>query len=414
MMRYNRYWEFLNAVVGGLISLVLAMTIGRNGDAQRPKNSRKRNRIRNRKYALEEMELMSDNHFRRMFRMSREAFHNLEQRLAEKFGDSDFDQAAVNSSGSTICQRTRLACALRWLAGGSYIDICFEFGVSPGSFYADEGVLWGTLEQIDCLLTIGFPFDDHHALRHIADGFAHYSHHVLKNCVLAIDGWVCHTRQPTAFETQFPSSYRNRHNCFGIVVLAGCDADCRFLMFSCKSAGSTNDIVAWDISEMKHLLDSGALPPQFYFIGDEAFQNTSQFLVPWSGRGLNPWRDSFNYHLSAMRQCIERAFALMTQRYGVFWRMLRCDFSRWSLVCSVAAKLHNYCIDMKEGKACDILPRLDQDHVEDDFHFVLDNANLGPEVAGPAKGDTRRNLTDDLCRDGIRRRRHAQHNSKCL
>ena len=40
---------------------------------------------------------------------------------------------------------TKLACSLRWMAGGSYLDICFEFGVAIGSFYADGGVLWGTL-----------------------------------------------------------------------------------------------------------------------------------------------------------------------------------------------------------------------------------------------------------------------------
>ena len=35
-------------------------------------------------------------------------------------------------------------------------------------------------------------------------------------------------------------AYRNRHDCWGLVVLAGCDARCRFTMFSCKNCGSTN------------------------------------------------------------------------------------------------------------------------------------------------------------------------------
>ncbi len=67
---------------------------------------------------------------------------------------------AENSSGSNISLRTRLACTLRWLAGGSYIDICFEFGISPGSFYVNGGVLWGTIESIDRIISIGFPFDE--------------------------------------------------------------------------------------------------------------------------------------------------------------------------------------------------------------------------------------------------------------
>ena len=95
------------------------------------------------------------------------------------------------------------------------------------------------------------------------------------------------------------------------------------------------------------LIMAGLLPEEYYMIGDEAFVCSDQLLTPWSGHGLDLWRDSFNFHLSSMRQCIERAFAHLTQKWGIFWRPLRCSFKRWSLVCTVCAKLHNYCIDMK-------------------------------------------------------------------
>jgi hypothetical protein len=283
---------------------------------------RERNRHRNRQHALNEMNNMNERHFKRMFRMSRKAFNLLEERLQE---NDDMRHRGVryaqNSSGSNISLRTRLACTLRWLAGGSYIDICFEFGIAPGTFYADGGVLWGTMEHLNEVFNIGFPFHDKEKLKEMSRGFAKYSSNVLKGCVLAIDGWVCRTRQPLATEVRFPIAYRNRHDCFGLVVMAGCDADCRFHMFSCVSSGSTNDILAWDMSAFKSLLDEGRLSEDFFVIGDEAFQNTQQFLTPWSGRGLivsDPYKDSFNYHLSAMRQCIERAFGILTQRWGIF------------------------------------------------------------------------------------------------
>jgi hypothetical protein len=44
----------------------------------------------------------------------------------------------------------------------------------------------------------------------------------MKHCALAIDGWVCRTRQPSSSEVRFPSAYRNRKDCFGIVVMVGC------------------------------------------------------------------------------------------------------------------------------------------------------------------------------------------------
>ena len=44
--------------------------------------------------------------------------------------------------------------------------------------------------------------------------------------------------------------YRNRKGGFGIVVLAGCDADCKFVFAVTKHAGSTNDVIVWEDSEL--------------------------------------------------------------------------------------------------------------------------------------------------------------------
>lgn len=87
-------------------------------------------------------------------------------------------------------------------------------------------------------------------------------------------------------------AYRNRHCCWGLVVLA---ARCRFTMFSCKNSGSTPNCTAWDLSNMKILLLQQNLPLEFFLIGDEAFTCTNQLLVPYSGRGLGAWKDSFNH-----------------------------------------------------------------------------------------------------------------------
>eukprot|EP01138_Halocafeteria_seosinensis_P009305 gb/GECG01009509.1/.p1 GENE.gb/GECG01009509.1/~~gb/GECG01009509.1/.p1 ORF type:complete len:440 (+),score=36.00 gb/GECG01009509.1/:1-1320(+) len=371
---------------------------------------------RNRVYGEETMGQLSDHHFRRMFRLSRTAFNALLEKIQDDL--QVHGKNAENGSGSPISPCTRLAVALRWLAGGSYIDICFEFGIGLGSFYQDGGVLWGTLEVLDQALELGFPFDDDAELDRLADGFASFSRGNLTGCTMAIDGWVCRTRKPRSNEVMEPMAYRNRHDCWGLVVLAGCDADLRFLMFSNISTGSTNDVLAWDFCEMKHLLDSGELRQQSYRIGDEAFINSQQLLVPWSGRGLEVWKDSFNYHLSAMRQCIERAFGLLVERWGIFWRPLRCAYSRWTLVCAVAAKLHNYAIDMNEGRSSDILQRTDEDWEENDEPLVYLNGNgeAAEENVEEGRvrpiGDRRRQITDYLKAQGVRRPVHASTNSR--
>ena len=189
------------------------------------RKNRMANRARNREYALTEMTEMSESHFKRMFRMSKPTFDILVEKLFDLLGEEPFDELqAARSSGSHTSIRTRLACTLRWLAGGSYIDICFEFGVAPGSFFVDGGVLWGTMHCLNDLFDIGLPVHDEGQLRRMADEFKYWSKNTMTNCVLAIDGWVCRTRCPTKKEVELPMSYRNRHGCFGIVVLAGCDA----------------------------------------------------------------------------------------------------------------------------------------------------------------------------------------------
>jgi hypothetical protein len=285
------------------------------------------NRHRDRGFMLNEMNLKSDSDFKAMFRMSRNGFNTLLSKIQRNMKSCDSSISltrAESSSGSPISKKARLGATLRWLAGGSFHDICTEFGIATGTFFNDEGPIWDTtIRAIDDSFFIYLPADDPIKLQNIASGFAACSKNHLTYCVSAIDGWVMRTRKPTEKEVENVMAYRNYHDCWGIVILAGCDSKTRFNMWSCKSTGSTNDSLAWQFSQFKKDLDSGKLPMQWYVVGDEAFSNTQQFLVPWAGRGLPADKDSFNYHLSAMRQCIERAFGILTERWGIFWRPVK-------------------------------------------------------------------------------------------
>ena len=81
--------------------------------------------------------------------------------LAGYFGtDMEYDlhwQHAKYSWGCPISLRVRLSAALRWLAGESYLDIWFEFGMNYDSIYQHEGVLRGILNALDDIRVIGFP-----------------------------------------------------------------------------------------------------------------------------------------------------------------------------------------------------------------------------------------------------------------
>jgi hypothetical protein len=96
---------------------------------------------------------------------------------------------------------------------------------------------------------------------------------------------------------------------------------------------------------------------------------------------------------------------LLTNRWGIFWRPLRCAASKWATVCTVAAKLHNLCIDLNEGGGIHILERLEEDCEPGDCPLVYMNDTFDEVEEGERRprGDRRRDITEQLDRDGFYR-----------
>ena len=296
--------------------------IANNKQAKKKYRMRARNRQFNRNHGIKVMNEMTDQEFQQHFRMPRERFDEL-QALIEEDIKKDPGMAG-RSSGSVINAQTRLAVTLRFLAGGSHLDITALYGISLKNFFnVKYGVLWSTIDALDKHLPLKMSLDPA-TLRQKAERFSEIcgvrssnGGEIMLGCVQAFDGWVMQTRCPTKKEVGAGNvkSYRNRKSCWGLVIMAGCDADLNFDVFAANSSGSTHDSIALEFTGFKQLvLDENLLPPEFYVIGDEAFKCTNQFLVPFSGTGLGLWKDSYNYHLSSMRQTIERAFGVLTKR----------------------------------------------------------------------------------------------------
>lgn len=97
------------------------------------KKTKARNRIRNRQYALETMRDMTDFEFERMFRVTRSGFAKLLGIIRPDIERCEF--RAIASSGSAITDIAALGATLRFLAGGSYLDIAGFFGLDPVNFF---------------------------------------------------------------------------------------------------------------------------------------------------------------------------------------------------------------------------------------------------------------------------------------
>jgi hypothetical protein len=97
-----------------------------------------------------EMDQLTDAEFKSMFRLNRDGFNFLLEKIEPLIGGTN-EQQAKNSSGSVITPTIKLACTLRYLAGGSFHDICFGWGIAKSTFYSDGvgGIIWPTIDAID-------------------------------------------------------------------------------------------------------------------------------------------------------------------------------------------------------------------------------------------------------------------------
>ena len=110
----------------------------------------------------------------------------------------------------------KVAMTLRWLAGGSYLDLCLVYQVSKAIFF---GTVKDVTEAICASGTGAFYVPTTESQRRtLANGFALRSTHgVLRDCVGAIDGLFVKTRAPSPRETPNIRRYRSGHkNGFGL------------------------------------------------------------------------------------------------------------------------------------------------------------------------------------------------------
>jgi hypothetical protein len=136
------------------------------------------NRERNRTEPLDRIKNLSEKEFTRFMRVSRNIFYSLLEKITPLIDPSKKGQQnAMNSSGSGISNELKLAATLRYLAGGSYLDITFEFGLGQNSFFHSKGPLWPTMIALYKVLQdeISFPIQDKNELANIEKGFANCS-----------------------------------------------------------------------------------------------------------------------------------------------------------------------------------------------------------------------------------------------
>eukprot|EP00918_Siedleckia_nematoides_P085183 GHVU01187287.1.p1 GENE.GHVU01187287.1~~GHVU01187287.1.p1 ORF type:complete len:354 (-),score=11.33 GHVU01187287.1:366-1427(-) len=348
-------------------------------------------------------------HFRRMFRMSEASFWTLTDRLRPHLALVDATNSRNRSGTTPLCVEGKVACFLRYIAGGTYVDIIAQWGISPQHFYT---VLHEVIDAVLAEESLRIRFPATHAERvATAAGFARRSPlGAINGCIGCIDGLLCKIRVPRKCEVARVKSFFSGHYCaYGVNVQGCCDYEARFTSFSCSCAGGTNDAVAFDRWGLNDVLRD--IRDVYYVIGDCAYTQTLRVLSIFTKSQLTnrPDRDKFNYYASQLRVTIERAFGMVVNKWRILRSPLECAFHRVPCIIEACFRMHNFCIDERIAEGgYDIhehareLAALNGE-VNTPYNATVANIYADPDATAEHNTWVRDALVDKLVRLGLRR-----------
>ena len=203
---------------------------------------------------------LSDSEFRIMYRITKEGFADLVMKLEE-----EGSLLSARSDGLSI--ELQLSIAIRWLAGGQYVDIGDLHQVNAKStVYV---VLWRTLAAIDKAVLLPFnsveSLHDTEMLDHLATSFSRSSGGIIQGCVSAVDGIHMRIEKPS----MGGESWFSRKGCYSVNCQAACDSERRFTWANAQSKGPSHDSTCWMVTSLAKAIEEGHLPEQYFIVGDD-------------------------------------------------------------------------------------------------------------------------------------------------
>jgi DDE superfamily endonuclease len=314
------------------------------------------------------MSELGETYTRRAYRMKEQSFWKLHTLLLPILNSCSSTSQKTWENGATngvISTSIRLSIALPYFAGGCPYNISIVHGVSHSAVYES---VWQVVDAVNKCNALSFEFpEDHAAQREIAKGFAERSQAGFKTCVGATDGILIWIHQPNEEECKGNDAGAKKFFCgckkkYGVNMQATCDSKCRFLEIDVHHPGATSDFLAFFMSEFKTKLEEpGFLADGLCLFGDNAYVNTSYMATPFKSVSSGP-KDAYNFYHSQLRITIERCFGMFVHRWGILRKPMSQNLSlaKINAIILCLARLHNFCIDMNDGKpkACLAIDRL--------------------------------------------------------
>jgi len=282
---------------------------------------------------------MKDKTFKRNYRLDRPTFMKLLSQISDDLRLSP----GQLSDKANIDPLIMLAATLRFLAGGSYLDIAFGYDIGHASVY---DVFRKVLVAVDTNLdNIQFPYDSEEGLRYLEETFLKISKGVFKGTVAAGDGIVFRTFKPAAADVDGNvRSFFTRKGFYGHALQAFSDGNCKFVHISQRVCASTHDSTAYVLTGISESIMKGQLPQWAHIVLDETYKCTEQELSPWKGKTFQRKKTLLTTSCHCTGKLLKGLLDYWLQD-GEFFGALCDSVNMIDLIVRVCCKLHNLCVD---------------------------------------------------------------------
>jgi DDE superfamily endonuclease len=361
---------------------------------------------------------------RRAYRMTEASFWELLRLLEPHMGSvrrkvGEGVKVKTHKNGGKnglISNEIRLSAAIRYFAGGRPEDIAISHGISHSEvFYS----CWKVVDAVNNCPELAFSYPDcHNKQQEIALAFKEKSVAGIDCCAGAIDGMLLWIERPSVADCAIAECGSKKFFCgrkhkFGLNMQATCDAEGRFLDVSIGHPASTSDFLAFSTSKFQKKIETpGFLAPGLCIFGDSAYVNNGYFMTPFKNvkSGI---KDTFNFYHSQLRINIECAFGMFVGRWGILRKALpkSMGLRKITALTFCLCRLHNFCVDNRDGRKIRLLAPLSSDALEIIGHGgvpLVENPNQGPEQL--LHGGEHNDDTSALYRQNYRRQvQQGQH-----
>jgi hypothetical protein len=255
-----------------------------------------------------------------------------------------------------ITTSVRLACAIRFFAGGSPYDIMGKYGISHTEMMES---VWYVVEAVNTFAEFAIKYPESaDEQEKIAKEYQQVSAANIDICAGAIDGILIWMAKPTSKQAENAEVNQGKFLCgrkgkFGLNCQAVSDVRGRILDISIGYGGSSSDCLAFERSELFDRCEAGLMKNGKVLFGDNAYLNTMYMATPYtnvSGNEEHVTKDDYNFFHSQLRIRVECCFGMLVQRWGILRTALHASISIPRIVALVncLARLHNFCISETE------------------------------------------------------------------